>query len=77
VVADESMPGITGTELLTQVREAYPNIVRMMLTAHASPHVAEKARTVAAVEYVFVKPCSPVVFRDAVRQALHRRNQAR
>lgn len=35
LVTDHAMPGITGVELLTRVREAYPCLGRVMVTAHA------------------------------------------
>ena len=46
VVTDHAMPGITGVELLTRVREAYPRLGRLMVTAHAElPEVQESTES--------------------------------
>ena len=34
IISDQSMPGMSGIDLLDRVRVAYPNIVRVMLTGN-------------------------------------------
>ena len=34
VIADEKMPGLTGTELLAHVKNLYPNVIRIILSGH-------------------------------------------
>ena len=35
VVSDQRMPEMTGTELLTKVKDRYPNVVKVLITAYA------------------------------------------
>src|SRR5262249_25759480 len=43
VVADERMPGMSGTELLARVQLEYPETIRMMITGQPSFDVAVRA----------------------------------
>jgi len=66
VVSDMRMPGMNGAELLTKVRELYPDSVRMVLSGQA-----DLESTIAAVNdgHIFrflTKPCSEEVLRAAV-----------
>ncbi len=55
IVSDMRMPGMDGSELLTIVKERYPDTIRIMLTGQAE----EKAilRTVGVVHQFLAKPC--------------------
>ena len=66
VVSDMRMPGMTGAELLTRVRELSPDTVRMILSGQA-----DLESTIAAVNdgHIFrfiTKPCSEEALRTAV-----------
>lgn len=66
VVSDMRMPGMSGAELLTRVRERYPDTVRMILSGQA-----DLESTIAAVNeghiYRFLtKPCGDEALRNAV-----------
>lgn len=43
IVADEKMPGMSGSALLKHVKEHHPNIIRIMLTGHADVESAMSA----------------------------------
>ena len=46
LVTDHAMPGLTGVELLRRVRDTYPGLGRVMVTAHAElPEVREAFET--------------------------------
>lgn len=56
VVSDHRMPGLTGTELLSKVRECSPDTVRILLTGHADVAAAIKAINQGAVYRFVSKP---------------------
>lgn len=56
IISDETMPEISGTELLERVRELYPSIIRMMLTGATDIEVAKRAINQGAIYRFFTKP---------------------
>jgi len=70
VVSDENMPGISGTEFLAQVREQYPDIVRMMLTGATDIEVAKGAINEGAIARFFTKPWEDYELLIGIQQAL-------
>ena len=52
MILDFKMPGIDGLTVLEQVRKAYPGVQVIMLTAHGTPEVEEKARKLGAFDYL-------------------------
>ncbi|MBI5444579.1 MAG: hybrid sensor histidine kinase/response regulator [Deltaproteobacteria bacterium] len=70
IVCDQRMPGVSGIELLTQVKQKYPKVVRILLTAYA-----DLPTVIAAINegnvYRFVSKDSPLDQIEAVlRQAI-------
>lgn len=66
VISDMRMPGMTGADLLTRVRDRHPDTVRMILSGQA-----DLDSTIAAVNegHIFrflTKPCGEVALRSAV-----------
>jgi DNA-binding NtrC family response regulator len=70
VVVDAHMPGTNGVALLSEIRERYPQMVRMMLTGSGDVSVAMQAVNEGSVFRFLVKPPDPVVLRRAVADAL-------
>ena len=70
VVADQTMPGMSGIELLEAVREAAPDTVRIMLTGNADQKSAVDAVNRGAVFRFLNKPCPPEVLVPALETAL-------
>ena len=73
VISDERMPGMSGSELLTVVRNRYPETIRMMLTGYASPPAAVRAVNDAAVHRFFAKPCPHQKLLTAINETLAER----
>ena len=55
VVSDQRMPGRTGVELLSDVRDRWPETVRIIITGYASLETALTALELDAFDYV-LKP---------------------
>ena len=70
IVADQSMPGMSGVELLEIVRQRAPDTVRVMLTGNADQQAAVDAVNRGAVFRFLNKPCPPEVLIPALEMAL-------
>ncbi|MBL8199586.1 MAG: response regulator [Chromatiales bacterium] len=66
VVSDMRMPGMTGAELLTRVRELYPATVRMILSGQADLESAISAVNDGHIFRFLTKPCGEEALRAAV-----------
>lgn len=73
IVADERMPGMTGSELFATVRRRYPNAMRIILSGQASLESAVRAINEGEVFRFLLKPCQPAEVRATVRQALQQK----
>ncbi|MEP6835759.1 MAG: FAD-dependent oxidoreductase [Gemmatimonas sp.] len=58
-VADQRMPELSGTELLTQLRVLYPDAKRTLLTAYADTDAAIAAINEVGLDYYLLKPWDP------------------
>lgn len=58
-LVDQRMPGISGTELLIQAVQFYPNARRVLLTAYADTEAAIQAINNAGIDYYLLKPWDP------------------
>jgi DNA-binding NtrC family response regulator len=52
MILDFKMPGIDGLTVLEQVKKAYPGVQVIMLTAHGTPEIEKKARSLGAFDYL-------------------------
>lgn len=73
VVSDEQMPGMTGSELLARIARDHPQVIRIMLTGHASLDIAVRAINEGQIYRFMVKPVSKPELALAIRQALEHR----
>lgn len=69
LISDWSMPGLDGIELLRLVSRLHPDVVPVMLTAHASLEVALDALNSGHVFRFLTKPMKAKDVRDALRDA--------
>src|ERR1700742_220161 len=59
LVADQRMPGMSGTEYLVQARRLAPDAKRVLLTAYADTEAAIQAINEVALDYYLLKPWDP------------------
>jgi thioredoxin reductase (NADPH) len=59
LIADQRMPGMAGTDYLTQARELVPDAKRVLLTAYADTDAAIAAINEVALDYYLLKPWDP------------------
>lgn len=70
VISDERMPGMQGSEFLKIVRTKYPEVVRIILTGHASVESAMRAINESEIFRFLTKPVNSNVLHKAVEDAL-------
>ncbi len=75
IVVDEQMPGISGTDLLSWVAKHHADVMRIMLTGHASTSNAIRAINEGAVYQFLTKPCDEFKLAVAIRKALEHRGE--
>src|SRR5262249_30608761 len=59
LVADQRMPGLSGTEYLVGAREVVPTAKRVLLTAYADTEAAIQAINEVSLDYYLLKPWDP------------------
>lgn len=74
VISDEKMPGMSGTEFLTVVRQKYPDTIRMILSGHASFESAIQAINEGEIYRFFTKPCNVFDLALTIREALKKKD---
>ncbi len=72
-IVDQRMPGMSGIELLSLLRERHPDCMRILLTAFTDTDVLQRAINQAEVYRFVAKPWDPEVLRVDVRRALEHR----
>ena len=59
LVADQRMPGLSGTDFLVRAREIVPTAKRVLLTAYADTEAAIHAINEVSLDYYLLKPWDP------------------
>ncbi len=59
LLADQRMPGLSGTEYLVRAREIVPTAKRVLLTAYADTEAAIQAINEVSLDYYLLKPWDP------------------
>jgi len=71
VLLDFRMSGMDGIEVLRCIREEYPKVRVIMITAHGTIGLAVEAMKLGAVDFI-QKPCTPAEMRELVGKAMKR-----
>ncbi|MCL2768731.1 MAG: FAD-dependent oxidoreductase [Solirubrobacterales bacterium] len=59
LIADQRMPGLSGTDYLVRAREVAPTAKRVLLTAYADTEAAIQAINEVSLDYYLLKPWDP------------------
>lgn len=70
IVVDMRMPGMSGLDLLAEVRARFPDITRIMLTGNSDQKTAMDAVNHGRVFRFLAKPCPPEELELAIRAGL-------
>ena len=73
IISDLQMPNVTGIELLKHVRESYPEMLFMLITAFGTTESAVEAMKMGAYDYI-TKPFKIDEVRINIANALRSRN---
>ncbi|NJM85685.1 MAG: response regulator, partial [Leptolyngbyaceae cyanobacterium RM2_2_21] len=69
IISDQRMPGMSGTEFLSQAAEKYPNIIRIMLTGYTDVEDLVEAINTGKVFKYLTKPWDENDLKNIVQQA--------
>lgn len=69
VLSDQRMPGMTGSELLTQVKLLYPHTVRIILSAYSDFDAIKEAINGGAIYKFLSKPWNDGALRQIIKEA--------
>ncbi len=72
VISDEKMPEMSGAEFLSIVRNRFPEIVRIVLTGHASIEAAMSAVNNGEIYRFFTKPWRDLELKLSIRSAIEK-----
>ncbi len=70
VITDQRMPGMTGVELLEAIRDEYPDIARMIVTAYSDVRVVIQAINAGRLDHYVTRPWDPDEVRIAIDRAV-------
>jgi DNA-binding NtrC family response regulator len=77
VISDQRMPGMSGTEFLTTVREQYPDTIRILLTAYSDMQDTIDAINKGGIYKFIHKPWEEQELKQAISQAVEQYAAAR
>ncbi|MFC0252623.1 response regulator [Massilia consociata] len=69
ILCDQSMPGLSGTEVLAQAAQRHPHTVRLMLTGQQDLAEIEAALRAGVADAHYAKPVSAASLRERMREA--------
>ena len=72
IISDQRMPGMTGVEFLSKVKETYPDTVRIVLSGYTELNSVTDAINRGAIYKFLTKPWDDDLLRANVEEAFHR-----
>ncbi len=72
IICDQRIPGMSGTELLSNVKDLYPDIIRILLTGYTELNAVIGAVNQGTLYKLLTKPWDDEQLRENVREGLQR-----
>lgn len=72
ILSDQRMPSLSGTEFLSQVKDIYPETIRMVLSGYTDLDTITRAINEGAIYKFLTKPWQDDELRQTIRQAFQR-----
>lgn len=70
IILDENMPGLTGLETLTRIKQAMPHIPVIMITKSEEENIMDQAVGAKIADYL-IKPVNPLQILSSIKKTLH------
>ena len=70
IISDQKMPGMKGIDFLVEVKNTYPDSIRMLLTGYADAKVARDAINKGQVSNYIDKPWEKEKFKELISRAI-------
>jgi YesN/AraC family two-component response regulator len=70
IISDQRMPGMSGTDLMAQVKDAYPDVLRIILTGYTDVDSITESINKGHIYKFFLKPWNDQNLTLEIRQAL-------
>jgi len=71
IVCDQRMPGMSGTEFLSKVKDMYPDTIRIILSGYTGLEAMLDSINRGAIYRFYTKPWDDIQLRDNIRLAFH------
>ena len=75
ILSDQRMPGASGTEFLSKVKDMYPDTIRMVLSGYTEPAAVTAAINQGAIDKFITKPWNDEELRMQIRDAFRISNR--
>ena len=72
VLSDYQMPGMNGVTLLSEIKNSYPEMIRILITGHSSPNVEKGAIDHAEIHFYLKKPWDDIELNAIMHYAIER-----
>lgn len=70
VISDYKMPIMSGVDLLSNIKDKYPDMIRILLTGYADLNVALEAVNEGNIFRILQKPCNPKAMAKAIMDGI-------
>ncbi|MGD1807923.1 response regulator [Dapis sp. BLCC M126] len=72
IISDQSMPDMTGIQLLRKTKDSFPDTVRILLSGYAEEQINSEVDEIqqADIFKCVTKPCSPQELKDVLQESI-------